>query len=71
MIKRKQRWKVHECETCGRWTSAGLMVAAGSGRSRYFKWVCDDCQRSSDNVLAVDRALTAWEIERGYRASSS
>jgi transposase-like protein len=68
MIPRKQRWKVHQCETCGRWRSAGVMVAAGVGRHRHFKWLCDDCQRSSDNLAAVDRALTAWEIERGYRA---
>jgi transposase-like protein len=69
MIRRKQRWKVHQCETCDRWTSAGVMVAAGNGRKRFYKWVCDDCQRSSDNLATVDRALTAWEISRGYRPS--
>jgi transposase-like protein len=70
MIRRRQRWKVHECETCGRWKSAGVMVGAGVGRHRHFKFVCNDCKRSSDNVRAVDQALSAWEIERGYRTSS-
>jgi hypothetical protein len=74
MRRRKQRWKIHQCETCERWTSFGVMVAAGKGplragrdRHRVFKWVCDDCRRARDNVLAVDEALVAWEIERGYR----
>jgi hypothetical protein len=76
MIRRKQRWKIHRCETCERWTSGGVMVVAGEGpmracrrRHRVFRWVCDDCQRSRENLQAVDGALTAWEIERGYRAS--
>jgi hypothetical protein len=76
MVRRKQRWKVHQCETCERWTSAGVMVSAGvgprqagHGRHRVFKWVCDDCRRNEDNERVVDQALTAWEIERGYRAS--
>jgi len=54
------------------------MVSAGSGpkragreRHRVFKWVCDDCRLSAENERAVDRALTAWEIERGYRVSGS
>jgi hypothetical protein len=75
MIRRKQRWKVHQCETCDRWTSAGVMVRAGAGplragpdRHRVFKWVCDDCLRNENNVRSVDRALTEWEIARGYRA---
>jgi hypothetical protein len=47
------------------------MVAAGvglnrRGGARYYKWVCDDCKRASDNVRAVDRALRMWEIERGF-----
>lgn len=46
------------------------MVAAGERPHRFYKWLCDDCERESDNVRAVDRALTAWEIERGYRATS-
>jgi hypothetical protein len=75
MIRRKQHWKIHQCETCERWTSAGVMVAAGTGpmracsrRHRVFKWVCDDCQRSDENVRAVERALTLWEAERCGRA---
>jgi len=71
---RKQRWKIHQCEICERWTSSGVMVAAGHGplqagrhRHRVFRWVCDDCRRSRENELAVDQALMAWEIERGYR----
>jgi hypothetical protein len=69
MRRRKQRWKVHECETCGLWTSGGVMVAAGRGRSRQFKWVCDACKLVDDNVLAVGRALRLWEIERGFGVS--
>jgi hypothetical protein len=76
MIRRKQRWRVHQCETCERWTSAGVMVAAGQGplqacgaRHRVFKWVCADCRRNEENVRSVDQALTAWEIERGYRTA--
>lgn len=67
--------KVHQCERCERWTSWGEMVSAGIGahrfghdRHRRYVWLCSDCKRSSDNVRAIDRALTAWEIERGYRA---
>jgi hypothetical protein len=73
---RKQRWKIHQCETCERWTSAGVMVSAGEGshrpgshRHRVYKWLCDDCKRSGDNLRAVDQALAAWEVERGYGAS--
>ena len=70
MRKQRQRWKVHECEVCGRWRNTGVMVGAGVGHHRHFKFVCIDCKRSRDNELALDRALTAWEIEKGYRASS-
>jgi hypothetical protein len=64
-----RRLRVHQCEVCERWTSYGVMVGAGVGRHRYFKWVCEDCKRAGDNVAAVDRALLEWEVSRGYRTA--
>ena len=68
--------RVHQCEICERWTSFGVMTTAGEGplrasgwRHRVFRWVCSDCERNQENVVAVDRALTQWEIDRGYRAA--
>lgn len=69
MIPQRQKWKVHQCEVCERWRSGGVMISAGVGRRRRHEWVCDDCKRGRDNLAAIDAALTAWEVSRGFRAS--
>lgn len=58
------RWKVHECSSCGRWRSDGVMLSAGHGRHRYFQFVCAVCRSSRDNERSVEIALERWEEER-------
>jgi hypothetical protein len=70
-MKTKARWKAHECSVCGRWRSQGVMLSAGVGRHRHFKFVCSVCRMESVNESRVERALQVWEIEKGYSANGS
>jgi hypothetical protein len=65
-MRKRQRWKVHQCSVCERWTADGRMYSAGYGNHLLHKFMCTGCRQIHRNERQLLFALAQWELDHDF-----
>jgi hypothetical protein len=62
-MRKRLKWKIHQCSICEVWTADGRMHQAGYGKHLLHKFICSDCRQDNSNERRLLLALSQWELD--------